>query len=163
MPPATLRIVSGGQTGADRAALDAALELGLDVGGWVPLGRQAEDGPIPPHYPNLQETESPNPAVRTRLNVRDSDATLVLSHGPLTAGSKLTLEEAERKRRPALHLDLETISEADAASALREWLRAHAPRSLNVAGPRASGDPLIAEATRRVLRAALADHCARDG
>ncbi len=153
--PRPLRIVSGGQTGADRAALDVALELGLEVGGWVPRGRWAEDGPIPAHYANLRETESPNPAVRTRLNVRDSDATVVFSHGPLSGGSKLTVESADRAGRPVFHLDLSTMSRSEAAETLCQWLRSCTPWTLNVAGPRASGDPRIAEATRQVLRAAL--------
>ena len=85
-----MQIVSGGQTGADRAALDIALELGFESGGWVPLGRQAEDGKIPDRYPNLRETDSPLPAVRTELNVRDSDATLIVSHGTLVGGTALT-------------------------------------------------------------------------
>jgi len=78
------RIISGGQTGADRAALDVALERGLEVGGWVPYGRVAEDGRIPDGYPGLVETDSRDPAVRTMRNVRDLDATLIVSHGPLT-------------------------------------------------------------------------------
>ncbi len=77
------RIVAGGQTGADRAALDVALEYGLTVGGWVPHGRLAEDGRIPARYPGLVETDSPDGAERTRWNVRDSDATLIVSRGPL--------------------------------------------------------------------------------
>jgi hypothetical protein len=76
------KIVSGGQTGADQAALDVALERGLQVGGWVPKGRLAEDGPIPERYSGLVETQSSDPAVRTSLNLRDSDATLIVSHSP---------------------------------------------------------------------------------
>ena len=83
-----------------------ACERGLQVGGWVPKGRLAEDGPIPERYSGLVETESSDPAVRTSLNVRDSDATLIVSHGPLTSGSLLTLEEGRRWRKPVLHLDL---------------------------------------------------------
>jgi len=153
--PPLARIVSGGQTGADRAALDVALEKGLEVGGWVPRGRRAEDGAIPARYPNLRETASRDPAVRTRRNVRDSDATLVLSHGPPAGGSKLTAELALQLGRPLLHLDLDARSEAGATEALRAWLRGCAPQTLNVAGPRASGDPRIGEATRRILRAVL--------
>src|SRR3990172_585133 len=100
------RIISGGQTGADRAAWDVALERGLRIGGWVPRGRLAEDGPIPARYTGLVETDSAALAVRTVRNVRDSDATLVVSHGPPSGGSRLALDEALRRRRTRLHLDL---------------------------------------------------------
>ncbi len=150
-----MRIVSGGQTGADRAALDAALELGLEAGGWVPLGRQAEDGTIPKRFPNLQEAESELPAVRTELNVRDSDATVIFSHGVLTSGSALTESLARTLAKPLIHLDLDRISEVNASAALCEWLARQRPGTLNVAGPRESEDPAIHAATKRVLIAAL--------
>ena len=149
------KIVSGGQTGADRAALDFAMEQGIPVGGWVPKGRLAEDGPIPECYRGLMEATSPDPAVRTALNVRDSDATVILSHGPLQGGSLLTFDEAIRGGKPVLHLDLEHLAPAAAGERLRDWLRERRPSILNVAGPRASHDPRIAAATRAVLEAAL--------
>lgn len=149
------RIVSGGQTGADRAALDFALANGIRIGGWVPRGRFAEDGRIPDRYPDLVETGSADPAVRTARNVRDSDATLILSHGPLDGGSLLTFQEATRASKPVLHLDLDQIDPAAAAAHLRSWLAALRPNTLNVAGPRASRDPRIAAATGVVLAAAL--------
>lgn len=149
------KIVSGGQTGADRAALDVALANGLRVGGWVPRGRLAEDGPIPKRYPGLVETESADPAVRTARNVRDSDATLILSHGPLCGGSLLTHQEATRRGKPVLHLDLDEVAPAVAAARVRSWLATVRPGTLNVAGPRASKDPRIAAATEAVLGAAL--------
>ena len=149
------KIVSGGQTGADRAALDAARELGIGTGGWLPRGRRAEDGRLPESYPGMIETESENPAVRTERNVRDSDATLIVSHGPLRGGSALTLQCAGALGRPCLHLDLGAQGRAAAEPALREWLAERRPRVLNVAGPRASGDPAIYEATRALLLAAL--------
>jgi hypothetical protein len=149
----TLTIVSGGQTGVDRAALDVAIELGIPTGGWVPKGRRAEDGVIPARYANLREAESRDPAVRTCLNVRDSDATLILSHGPLTGGSRLTLAEATRLGRPALHVDLADRPDADVAAAIRAWLSVVRPAILNIAGPRASGDARIGERAAQVLRA----------
>ena len=151
-----MRIISGGQTGTDRAAFDAALAHGLDVGGWVPKGRLAEDGLIPPGYPGLVEADSVEPAVRTILNVRDSDATLVLSHGPLAGGSLLAFEEATAAGKPVLHLDLDDVSLGAAAELLRRWLVEVQPDTLNVAGPRASEDPAIAAATEALLRSALA-------
>lgn len=122
----------------------------------MPKGRLAEDGPIPPSYPGLVETESVDPAVRTVLNVRDSDATLVLSHGPLAGGSLLAFEEATASGKPVLHLDLDDVSRDAAAELLRGWLVEVRPGTLNVAGPRASEDPAIAAATGALLRSALA-------
>ena len=149
------KIVSGGQKGADRAALDVALELGLAVGGWVPEGRWAEDGRIPDRYPNLTETEDREPATRTQRNVRDSDATLLLSHGALIGGTALSLESAARIRRPYLHLDLNAVSGSRAVHQLRDWLDGVCARTLNVAGPRSSEDPEIYAATRLLLESAL--------
>jgi Circularly permutated YpsA SLOG family len=102
---AVRRIVSGGQTGVDRAALDVALELGLECGGWCPRGRRAEDGEIPARYP-LRETRSAGYPVRTERNVRDSDATLVLHEGRLGRGTALTAGCARRLGRPLLEVDL---------------------------------------------------------
>jgi hypothetical protein len=150
-----MRIVSGGQTGVDRAAWDVALERGLEIGGWVPRGRVAEDGRISERYIGLREAESADPAVRTALNVRDSDATLVVSHGPPSGGSLLTFHEAIRRGRPVLHLDLAALAHAQAVAKLRDWLDAVAPPTLNVAGPRASHDPGIGEQVAALLREAL--------
>ncbi|MFW5955765.1 MAG: putative molybdenum carrier protein, partial [Rhodothermales bacterium] len=93
------KIISGGQTGVDRAALDASRSLGLELGGWCPAGRRAEDGPIDRSYP-LKETEDADYATRTRKNVVDSDGTLIVSPGPLSGGTKLTRELAEGYGRP---------------------------------------------------------------
>jgi hypothetical protein len=150
-----MTIVSGGQTGVDRAALDVALAVGLPVGGWVPKGRIAEDGPIPDRYPNLREAESADPAERTVLNVRDSDATLILSHGALTGGSRLTMETAVRLKRPVRHVDLTGKSDGSVVAEIREWLRTVDPQILNVAGPRASHDETIGARAAAVLRNVL--------
>ena len=135
----TLKIVSGGQSGVDRAALDAALAAGLPCGGWCPHARWAEDGPIPARYP-LVETDSANPSDRTERNVRDADATLILARGSLTGGTALTRACALRLGRPLRVVDL--AQTADAA-ATRAWIDRHGVRVLNVAGPRASGAPGI--------------------
>ena len=149
------KIVSGGQTGADRAALEVAEELGLATGGWVPRGRRAEDGPIPERYAGLRETDSPSYERRTELNVRDSDATLVLAFGPPSGGSALTASLARSMGRPLLCLDLERLTLEEARTSLAEWLAEFRPRVLNVAGPRLSKEPRIAEATSEILRGTL--------
>lgn len=149
------KIISGGQTGADRAALDAAIERGLQAGGWVPKGRLAEDGAIPARYTGLVETWSSDPAVRTVRNVDDSDATLIVSHGPPAGGSLLTLEAARRDRKPVLHLDIHQLAPDLAAARCREWLAEVDPAVLNVAGPRASEDVTIFAEVTALLRAVL--------
>jgi putative molybdenum carrier protein len=149
------KIVSGGQTGADRAALHAARSAGVAIGGWVPAGRAAEDGPIDAAFAELRETTSGEPAERTRLNVRDSDATLIVSHGPLQGGSALTFALAQELERPVLHLDLERSALPGAVELARAWLRSHPVATLNVAGPRASEDPRVYDATLAVVSALL--------
>lgn len=151
-----LTIISGGQTGVDRAALDAARSLDLASEGWVPAGRVAEDGRIPDRYAGLRETPSSGTKERTKLNVRDADAVLVILRGPATGGTLLAVETACELGRPILELDLEARSEQGAAEALRTWLRDQpGPLKLNVAGPRESEAPGIHEEARRVLEAGL--------
>lgn len=138
------RIVSGGQAGVDRAALDVALRLGIPYAGWCPAGGWAEDQPEPPGvreaYPLLREAGSADPAERTRLNVRDSDATLVLAGaGSASAGTLLTIRVAEELGRPVLVVTPEDV--AAAAEVVRAWLGSLGLDGgfvLNVAGPRAS-------------------------
>ena len=132
-------IHSGGQTGVDRAALDAAMARGVPVGGWCPQGRRAEDGPIPPRYP-LTETGSAEYAVRTRWNVRDAEATLVLTFGEPDAGTALTIEEARALGKPLCIVDLGAEWEVAPVAA---WLLEEGVRVLNVAGPRESSAPGI--------------------
>lgn len=149
------RIVSGAQTGADRAALDVALAVGVEAGGWVPKGRLDENGKIPPRYPNLTESDSEDPKVRTELNVRDSDATLILSHGPLSGGSKYTEQKAIELGKPFQHLDLASMSIECALSDAKTWLATTQPTTLNVAGPRASNDHEIYAKTEWILKRLL--------
>ena len=146
------KIVSGGQTGADRAALDVALELGLEAGGWVPRGRRAEDGVIPDRYP-VREGQSEAYAERTRLNVRDSDATLVLTRGAPEGGTARTIQIAENMARPLLVVDLDDAADPAAG---RAWLAEAAPGVLNVAGPRESTAPGIHGQAADYLRQLLA-------
>jgi len=163
LPYGLCTIVSGGQTGADRAALLWAVEHGVPTGGWVPAGRLAEDGCIPEHIPGLVEAESPDPAVRTGLNVRDSDATLILSLGALTGGSALTMRRAHELARPVLHMDLKAMSPEEAIEELHAWLAAIRPMKLNIAGPRASKEPDLPEAVQRLLGATLLPDRASSG
>jgi hypothetical protein len=148
------RIVSGGQTGVDRAALDVAIERGVEYAGWCPAGGWAEDHPEPPgllgRYPGLRATASVDPAERTRLNVRDSDATLVVgTSDAVSAGTALTIAAAVECGRPWL-----VTTDATEASA---WLAAlDRPLTLNVAGPRESEAPGAYTAARRLLRRVLA-------
>lgn len=149
-----MKVVSGGQTGVDRAALDVGLELGLEVGGWCPRGRWAEDGPIPARYP-LIETRSPEVHVRTQRNVECSTATLVLSRGSPIGGTRYTVEIAQSMCRPLLVVDLFDHSK-DAVAAIVRWLEDVRPEVLNVAGPRESGAPGITDEAMHTLRLAFA-------
>lgn len=145
------RIVSGGQTGVDRAALDAALALGLPCGGWCPKGRRAEDGIIPERYP-LAEAPSEDYAERTELNVRDSDATLVLTWGEPRTGTKLTMDVAKTFSKPCFAADL---SRGVDLSAVRDWLYGARVGTLNIAGPRSSKDPKVYPVALKTLTALL--------
>ncbi|MBU4273516.1 MAG: putative molybdenum carrier protein [Planctomycetes bacterium] len=142
-----MKIISGGQTGVDRGALDAAIELGMNHGGWCPQGRTAEDGRIPDRY-ELRETDSSDYPVRTERNVLDGDATLILCRCPLSGGTELTLRLAEQHRRPRLVVDLDGGVEP---AEVRRWLEDNAVEVLNVAGPRESQSPGIADRAREFL------------
>ncbi len=133
------KLIAGGQTGADRAALDFALEHGISCGGWCPKGRWAEDGLIPEGYP-LNETKSPDPAERTGLNIAESDGTLVFTLGEPDTGTKLTLELAQRFNKPYLLVDFANTPHAEET---RGWLACQEICTLNVAGPRESKSPGI--------------------
>ena len=151
-----MEIWSGGQTGVDRAALNVALELGIPTGGWVPRGRLAEDGRIPDRYGGLRETESQEYGERTRRNVADTDATLVLRVGEATGGTLETLRIAQRLGRPLLDLDLGVIDADAAARRVVEWLGRIGPlRRLNVAGQRASQAAELYDLARVVLLLSL--------
>jgi hypothetical protein len=152
---APARIVSGGQAGVDRAALESARRVGIPIGGWCPAGGGAEDLAEPPGvrapFPELRETPSADPAQRTEWNVRDSDATLVLVRaGVASPGTALTIGIADDLRRPHL------VAEVHDSVAVRRWLRGlPAGAVLNVAGPRESEAPGIHAEARRILTALL--------
>lgn len=149
--PVLEKIVSGGQTGVDRAALDVALEAGFPCGGWAPQGRMAEDGAIPKRYP-LDECSIAGYEERTRLNVRDSDATLILSRGEPTGGTQLTVEWADKLSKPYLVIDLGGPVDTDG---IADWLEGEGAKVLNVAGPRESTAPGIGAAAADLMAAVL--------
>ena len=146
-----MKIVSGGQTGVDRGALDAALAIGVEHGGWCPRGRLAEDGRIAARYA-LRETSSSDYPARTERNVRDSDATLILFRHRISGGTELTLRLAERYDRPLLVVDLD---HPDPPEDVSHWLAANQVAVLNVAGPRESQCPGIAQQAQSYVEAIL--------
>lgn len=144
------RIISGGQTGADRAALDFAIDKGIPHGGWVPIGRLAEDGQIPDRY-HLSEMNTKSYPKRTEQNVKDSDGTLIISHGLISGGSRYTLDMAVMHGKLQLHIDLNRTAAFAAAQQIIRWLDENRVETLNVAGPRASKDPKIYRAVYDLL------------
>jgi len=147
MIPVGLKIISGGQSGADRAALDAALKMNIPCGGWCPEDRAAEDGPIDAKYP-LTPAPGAGHRERTRLNVRDSDGTVIFSFGPLRGGSLSTLQECRELKKPHLVIDGHEISTEDAAKSLSDLVQNRGIRVLNVAGLRTSEDARIYDYVR---------------
>jgi len=145
------KIVSGGQTGVDRAALDAGLESGVPVGGWCPSGRRAEDGVISERYP-LLELDARDYSARTEQNVLDSDATLVLNRGELADGTALTVQLAQKHRKPCLVVQLDENEDPGAVS---QWLSEKGVKVLNIAGPRESKCPGIYESALLFVRRLL--------
>jgi hypothetical protein len=133
------KIISGGQTGVDRAALDVALALGIEHGGWCPLGRTAEDGVIPSHY-RLSESDSPNYVVRTKRNILDSDGTLILYCNPLEGGTLLTWNYALKCRKPCMKV---RVTHPVSNERLKNWITQNSIHTLNIAGPRISKEPMI--------------------
>jgi len=146
-----IRVISGGQTGVDRAALDVALELGVPCGGCCPKGRKAQNGRIYARYP-LNETNSARYQVRTEKNLLGSDGTLVLTEGRLTGATALTVKLAQEFKKPYMVVDLD-----QGGNAVRAWMEAHKIRVLNVAGPRESKCPGIHDKAEGFLRRVLGD------
>lgn len=147
------KIVSGGQTGVDRGALDAAIAVGIEHGGWCPLGRVAEDGVIPADY-RLREAESADYPVRTERNIADSDGTLILFHSRLFGGTDLTRRLAVKLGKPYL---LVNIAETPDPSSVAPWLQENQIRVLNVAGPRESNCPGICQMAFAFVRRLLSE------
>lgn len=150
------KIISGGQTGADRAALDFAILLGLPHGGWIPKGRKSESGVLPDKY-RLNEMPTSSYSKRTEQNVLDSDGTLIVSHGRLIGGSALTKELAQRHGRACIHIDFNADDFIDAVNTVQSWVTRNGIETLNVAGPRASEDPEIYRRTMDILKAVFSN------
>jgi hypothetical protein len=148
------RIVSGGQTGADQAALDVAIELGIPHGGWVPKGRKTERGPLPAKY-RLKEMPTGSYPKRTEQNVIDSEGTLIISHGELSEGSDYTRKMAIKHGKPWIHIDANKHPVDAAVERIRTWISGNDIELLNVAGPPGSKDPQIYTATKRILKAVM--------
>lgn len=148
--PMIEKIISGGQTGADRAALDVAIKLGIPHGGWIPKGRITEEGPLPERY-RMQEMPTESYSDRTEKNVIDSDGTLIICRGQPTGGSDYTREMALKHKKQLLHVDLNQTSSFDAASLISSWIKLYQIKTLNVAGPSASKDPNVYVDVFRIL------------
>ena len=151
------KIISGCQTGADIAAIDAAIDNDFPYGGWVPKGRRTEAGPLPLTYA-VREMDTRGYPKRTEQNILDADGTVICSHGRLSGGSALTRRIAKRQNNPWLHLDLADLSADQAADKLAEWIDRHGIEVLNVAGQSASKNERIHAATFAVIESLLRRH-----
>lgn len=145
-----LKILSGGQTGVDRGALDAALELAILCGGWCPPGRKAEDGRIPDRYP-LQEMEHGSYRDRTLKNVLDSGGTVIIYFGELAGGTAQTLEFCKQNKKPYLLIDATNNLAQQAAAKMKDFVSENSIVTLNVAGPRGSKEPQAHQYTFNAL------------
>ncbi len=148
------KIMSGGQTGADRAALDVAMKYDIPHGGWIPRGRKTEAGPLSLRY-KLKETPGGDYPSRTRQNIMDSDGTVIISRGPLTGGSLLTRTFARTGKKPNCHIDLSCGEAFEASMIIQSFILDNGIQALNVAGPRASHDPGIYHDVKTILEAVI--------
>jgi hypothetical protein len=144
-----IKIISGGQTGVDRAALDWAIASHLAHGGWCPFGRLALDGKVPENY-HLKETPSSGYSQRTRRNIEEAEATLIIHQGLLAGGSKLTLRFAQELNKPHCLFDLDKPWSPQADQA-HQWCSTHSVHTLNIAGPSETRHPGIYDLTRKAL------------
>jgi hypothetical protein len=143
--------ISGGQTGADRVGLDAAIELDIPHGGWIPKGRKTEDGGLPAKY-HFKEMPTYSYEARTEQNGIDSDGTLIVSHGKLNGGSAKTRRFTKKHNRTWMHVDLEKTTLFNGAMEIGSWVERNQIKVLNVAGPRESKGPKIYEVTKKLLK-----------
>ena len=148
------KIISGGQTGADQAALDFAIQHNIPHGGWIPKGRKTESGILLGKY-HLEEMPTASYPKRTEKNILDSDGTVIFSRGKLTGGSALTRKLAKQHNRPWLHVDLDRVTAREAVQIIVGWVDENDIQTLNVAGPRASKDPGIHDFVMGLLERVL--------
>lgn len=151
------KIISGGQTGADRAGLDVAIELGIPYGGSVPSGRRTEDGHLPAKYERMTEMRSRHYQVRTEKNVIDADATLLFTGRKVGSGSALTRKVAEKHYKAFLHVNLDKKTDEEAAGEILQWLDDTKPQVLNIAGSRETESGGIYGRVCNILRQVLGD------
>jgi hypothetical protein len=148
------KIISGGQTGADQAALDSAIKFNIKHGGWVPKGRKTEHGILSARY-KMDEMKTANYPARTRQNIIDSDATLIIAGGKLTGGSLLTKNLAKEMDKPYCHIDFILMDDFEAAMIAHSFIVDNEVEILNIAGPRISSDPVIYDGTRTIVEAMI--------
>ncbi|HUT42757.1 MAG TPA: putative molybdenum carrier protein [Desulfobacterales bacterium] len=148
------KIISGGQTEADRAALDIAMKLRIPHGGWIPKGRMAEAGPLPEHY-KLQEMETEKYSECIKQNVMDSTGTLIISYGSLTGDLDHARKSALRYGRQMLGIDFNHVDDAKAASLLNDWIQLYRIDVLHVIGPSAEVNPYVRNQTENMIEGAL--------
>lgn len=148
------KVISGGQTGVDRAGLDAAIELGIEHGGYAPKGRKAEDGQIPAIY-NMEELTKGGFPTRTKKNIESSDGTVIFCQGKPSTGTKLTVDHSEAIQKPFLVVDLDAVITPTAIRMIQDWVAKENIQILNVAGPRQSKAPMVAMMAKKILLTAL--------
>lgn len=146
-----IKIISGAQTGVDRAALDVAIALNIDYGGAIPKGRIAEDGPIDLKYNKLTELKTSNYQIRTEENAKDGDATIVFTIGEPTGGTAFTIKCLKKHKKPYMLIDLEK-EDSEIIEQINKWLTQSNPGKLNIAGPRESKFPGIYKRTYTILK-----------
>ncbi len=149
------KIISGGQTGADIAGIDAAIENGMPYGGWLPKGRKTENGPLDLRYTNMTEMTVGGYQEITEQNVKDADGTIIFTHGKYTGVSALTLNYAAKHNKPVLHLDLDVVNEPTAIESLIVWIYKQRIETLNVAGSRESKDEYIYDDVHSIIKSIL--------
>ena len=152
-----MKIISGAQTGVDRAALDAALECGVATGGWCPEGRLAEDGIIPDKYP-IQELPGGGYRQRTKRNVMDSDATVIIYYMYPTGGTEQTIAFCIKEKKPYVLIDADEFSIEQATRRIVAFIEHKSIRVLNVAGPRAGGEPRAYDYAKQVMLGVLQNY-----
>ena len=145
------KIISGGQLGADQAALDAAIKYNFPHGGWIQKGRKIKNGILPDKY-ELEEMSVAGYKERIEQNVIDSDGTVIFSHGDLTGGADYSMKMTQQHQRPTLHIDLIKTPAVVAASKINSWIIENNIEVLNVAGSRASEDPDIYRNTMYIIQ-----------